>query len=87
MLTMMTADDTGEKSVNDGNETKRPAESHQYLVLEEVADVCRTSLSTVRFWVRTGRLPSYRPGRRRLVRRDDMTAFIAAGRPNGPRAT
>jgi excisionase family DNA binding protein len=57
----------------------------EYLVLEEVAAFCRASLSTVRFWIRTGKLRSFRPGRRRLVRRADVVAFVtAAGRGPEP---
>lgn len=48
-----------------------------YLLLEEVADETRTPLSTVRQWIAQGRLPSVRPGRRRLVKRADLDAFMA----------
>jgi excisionase family DNA binding protein len=37
------------------------------MLLEEVADEARVSLSTVHHWLRTGRLKSTRPGKRRLV--------------------
>jgi len=46
------------------------------LLLEEVARECRTSVSTVRYWIQSGRLPSIRPGRRRLVRRRDLERFL-----------
>ncbi|RYZ03092.1 MAG: helix-turn-helix domain-containing protein [Myxococcales bacterium] len=46
-------------------------------MLEEVAEETRTALSTVRHWIATGRLPSTRPGRRRLVRRADLERFLA----------
>lgn len=48
-----------------------------YLLLQEIAEETRTPLSTVRHWIATGRLPSVRPGRRRLVRRADLDAFLA----------
>lgn len=48
-----------------------------YLLLKEVAEETRTPLSTVRHWIATGKLPSVRPGRRRLVRRVDLDAFLA----------
>jgi excisionase family DNA binding protein len=47
-----------------------------YLLLEEIAEETRTPLSTVRHWIATGKLPSVRPGRRRLVRRVDLDAFL-----------
>jgi excisionase family DNA binding protein len=48
-----------------------------YLLLEEVAALSRASMHTVRRWVQSGRLPSSRPARRRLVRRCDLEAFLA----------
>jgi excisionase family DNA binding protein len=50
----------------------------EFLFLEEVASETRTPLSTVRYWIITGKLPSIRPGRRRLVRRSDLDRFLAA---------
>ena len=47
------------------------------LRLEEVAAEARAPLSSVRYWISSGRLPSVRPGRRRLVRRIDLDAFLA----------
>lgn len=49
---------------------------HPLLFIEEVAALCRTSVGTVRHWMRTGRLPSLRPGRRRMVRRVDLEKFL-----------
>jgi excisionase family DNA binding protein len=48
-----------------------------YLLLEEIAEETRTPLSTVRHWIAQGKLPSVRPGRRRLVKRADLDAFMA----------
>ncbi len=50
----------------------------EFLFLEEVAAETRAALSTVRYWITTGKLPSVRPGRRRLVRRTDLERFLAA---------
>jgi excisionase family DNA binding protein len=36
------------------------------------------TLGTVRHWITMGKLASVRPGRRRLVRRTDLDAFLAA---------
>lgn len=49
-----------------------------YLLLAEVAKETRTTVSTVRYWIASGKLPSVRPGRRRLVRRTDLDAFLAS---------
>jgi excisionase family DNA binding protein len=50
---------------------------HEYLLLEEIAEISRAPVGTVRAWIRTGRLPSVKPGRRRLVRRSDLERFLA----------
>ena len=49
---------------------------HRYLLLPEAALAARVSVSTVRAWIRQGRLPSTRPGRRRLVREKDLELFL-----------
>jgi excisionase family DNA binding protein len=50
------------------------------LFLDEVATLTRAkSVSTVRHWLRTGKLASVRPGRRRLVRRRDLEEFLRRG--------
>jgi excisionase family DNA binding protein len=49
----------------------------ELLILEEVAEMCRTTISSVRDWIRDGRLPACRPGRRVLVRRADVEAMLA----------
>jgi excisionase family DNA binding protein len=50
---------------------------HEYLLLEEIAEIARAPVDTVRAWIRSGRLPSVKPGRRRLVRRADLEHFLA----------
>jgi excisionase family DNA binding protein len=54
-------------------------ESIELLLLDDVARRCRVPVSTVRYWILIGKLPSGRFGRRRLVRRDDLERFIEAG--------
>ena len=56
---------------------------NQYLLLTECAAEARVSVSTVRHWILTGRLASTRPGRRRLVRRVDLAAFLGASEASG----
>ena len=50
-----------------------------FLLLTECAELARVPVSTVRHWIAIGRLRSVRPGRRRMVRRDDLEAFLADG--------
>ena len=59
----------------------------EYLLLDEVARKCRTSVSTVRVWLAAGRFPSIRPGRRRLVRRDALQRFLDQSAPPPATAT
>lgn len=49
---------------------------HEYMLLEEIAEIARAPVETVRAWIRSGRLPSVKPGRRRLVRRADFEHFL-----------
>ena len=46
------------------------------LTIPEVATVARAAESSVRHWLASGTLASVRPGRRRLVRRADLAAFL-----------
>ena len=52
---------------------------YEWLTVQEVAQLARTAPSSVRHWITTGRLRSSRPGRRRLVRSDDLEAFLSNG--------
>lgn len=47
-----------------------------WMTLEEVADTSRASLTAVRRWIAQGDLYSIRPGKRRLVHREDLTHFL-----------
>lgn len=46
------------------------------MTLDDVADYCRASVATVRYWSTRGRLRSLRPERRQLVRRGDLLRFL-----------
>jgi excisionase family DNA binding protein len=48
----------------------------QFFMLEEVSAYMRTPVSSIRQWIRDGKLPSVRPGRRRLVRVGDLKKFL-----------
>ncbi len=49
------------------------------LTLEEVCILSRAPMSTVRDWIASAKLASRRPGRRRLVHRRDLAAFLGLG--------
>ena len=50
------------------------------LFLDEVARQARVSVESVRHWIKAGRLPSIRPGKRRMVLRSDLEAFLRRNR-------
>ncbi len=49
----------------------------KYYLLTEVAELTRSSLSTVRWWVSQGRLKTTKPGMRVLVADSELRAFLA----------
>ncbi len=51
----------------------------QYLTTAEVATIARVTELTVWRWVRSGRLPARKVGRRWLIRPGDLQAFIEGG--------
>ncbi|MFH7324791.1 helix-turn-helix transcriptional regulator [Aeromicrobium sp. JJY06] len=56
----------------------------ELLTTEEVAEIARTSPSTVHFWHTRGTGPrSAKIGRRRLYRRADVEAWLEAARAAG----
>jgi excisionase family DNA binding protein len=61
------------------------SEQQRFMLVDEVAREARVSLSTVHHWLRTGRLDSTRPGRRRLVAREDFERFVKAFASSSPR--
>lgn len=56
------------------------------MLIEEAARIARVSSATLRYWIATKGLRSVRPGRRRMVREDDLNAFLEsnASIPRGP---
>jgi excisionase family DNA binding protein len=58
--------------------TTAMAEQRRFLTLDECAAEARVSRSSVRHWLRTGKLRSVRPGRRRLVERTEFERFLGA---------
>ncbi len=53
-------------------------ETSELLLLEEVAQEMRTTVWAVRAWIKAGKLPALRPGKRLLVRRTDVTKMMGA---------
>jgi excisionase family DNA binding protein len=51
--------------------------ANEYMLAEEVARELRVPVATLRWWVRTGKLRAIRPGRRLLIRRSDLEAFLS----------
>jgi len=51
-------------------------DKQRFVLVAEVAREARVSVSSVRHWLRTGRLVSIRPGRRRLVPREEFERFV-----------
>lgn len=56
------------------------------LLLPEVADMCRASVNSVRAWIREGKLPASRPGRRVLIRRADVETMLVTAAIGTPAA-
>jgi hypothetical protein len=53
----------------------------RFLVTAEVAEMCRTSPETCRYWRHVGKGPkSFKVGRRVLYAAEDVEAFIAEAR-------
>jgi len=58
----------------------------ELLTLKEVAELCRVSPATVRYWVAMGRLSPVKLGKHPLVKRTELLRFIRsaeAGRSIG----
>ena len=49
-----------------------------WLTVEDIYEVLgkRVPMDTIRSWIRTKRLPAYKPGRAYLVKREDLNKFI-----------
>lgn len=59
----------------------------RYLTTTEVAELCRTSPETVRYWRHIGNGPaSFKVGRRVLYALEDVEAWIAEARKAGAAA-
>lgn len=58
-----------------------------HVTSEELAQTCRTSVETVRYWRHVGKGPrSFKVGRRVLYRIEDVEAWLAEARDGGAAA-
>jgi excisionase family DNA binding protein len=55
----------------------------EMLLVPEVARIARCSVETVRYWIQAGKLHSTRPGRRRMVSREDLNRFLSGRNQKG----
>lgn len=55
-----------------------------YLDVREIAAELRVSVQTVNRWCRTNQLAARRAGRKWIVRRDDLEAFLRANSVESP---
>jgi excisionase family DNA binding protein len=57
-------------------------EGTDWLTVEDIYEVLgrRVPMDTIRSWIRTKRLPAYKPGRAYLVKREDLEKFIRESR-------
>ena len=54
----------------------KPPKQHYFI--DEIANMLGVPIGTVRDWVLKRKIRSYRPGRRRLIYRDDFLRFMRA---------
>lgn len=58
-------------------ETKIPATTDRLLVLDEIAELIRVPVTTLRFWRHNGRGPlTFKVGRRVVARESDVRAWL-----------
>ncbi len=54
--------------------------STEWLSVEKIAEELDVPIDTVRAWIRTKKLPAYRPGREYRVKREDLNHFLEESR-------
>ena len=60
-----------------------PAESYIFLTPQEVSDLLRVSVQTVRRWIKDGELPAYKVGRGWRIRKGDLDTWLQGQRSDG----
>lgn len=58
----------------------KQALEEQLLMVEEIAAGLRVQVSTVRYWIRSGKLPAVKLGRRLMIYRGDLEKFVCGCR-------
>ena len=62
---------------SNGKAARSPENAHRvYLKVEEAANLSRLALSTIRAYIRQGKLKSQKVGRRVLIKRTDLERFL-----------
>lgn len=58
------------------------ADNTDWLTVEDIFELLgrRVPMDTIRSWIRTKRLPAYKPGRTYLVKREDLEKFLRDSR-------
>jgi len=53
-----------------------------WLRVEDIYEILgrKVPMDTIRSWIRSGKLPAYKPGRTYLVKREDLEKFIRESR-------
>lgn len=54
------------------------AEQNPYLTIKEAAETSCLAISTIRLYIRKGKLRAHRIGRRVVVKREDLQKFVEA---------
>ncbi|MGH7442227.1 MAG: helix-turn-helix domain-containing protein [bacterium] len=69
------------------NELPLQGEDHEItielLTLNEVAEICRVSTATVRYWLSMRKLRSLKLGKHPLVKREELLRFVRAAEAAG----
>lgn len=58
-----------------------------FQTLDQIVQQYPIALPTLRHWIKTGKLPAFKPGRRVLVRPSDVDEIIASSAISTVRAT
>ena len=59
-----------------------PTDETGWLTVEDIYEILdkRVPMDTIRSWIRSKKLPAYKPGRTYLVKREDLDKFLRESR-------
>jgi len=60
----------------------KPTEPQPFLTPQEVSDLLRVSVYTIRRWIKEGTLPAFKVGRSWRIRESDLNLWLAHQRPS-----